>query len=575
MSINHRISLPVMAYCLAACVIVTVVYNVSFRNALSTLRASGQISLVQSQDRLLGQLEAFQELSNFLSRHPDIVYTARENRSAKELSELLLRHALASGAGDIYLLDKEGVVIASSDFEENLSFIGLDFRTRPDVISAKTGRLGVYHGIEQADQTRNFFYTRGVLADNKKPVGFIVVKVDASQLEFNWRIDDKILTFVDEDGVSFLSNRAGLLMRQDKQGASRYPLEFVMRALPFQQNLVGEHVIWRFEPGFGMPREVLTIERDILLINMTARLFLDTSDARNRANLQSALASALLAAFGLCIMFMSQWRRRISMQLRTEEAANALLETRVAKRTEQLEQTQAELIQASKLTALGQMSAGISHELNQPLSTIQNYAENSKKLLDRDRVEEAVENLTRISEQSDRMGRIIQNLRAFARKETEPLEPVDINEVLDVSITMSTQQLVDAGVTLIRTGESSAAVVLAGQVRLQQVVVNLISNAIDALADRPVRRLTVDLHVDRAVRVTVRDTGLGLEDPERVFEPFYTTKDIGASKGLGLGLSISYGIIGSFGGKLRAENATDGGAIFTITLPEYSPEDMT
>jgi two-component system C4-dicarboxylate transport sensor histidine kinase DctB len=572
---KRRLKLPVIAYCAAACALVAVVYSLAFRAGLSALKTSGQISLVQSQDRLLSQLEAFQELSNFLARHPDIVNTARGLIAPQDLNELLLRHALASGAGDVYMLDQTGTVVASSNFEDSASFIGLDFQDRPDVISAKTGRLGVYHGIEPADKTRDFFYTRGVLTDGNQAEAFIVVKVDASLLEFNWRIDDKILTFVDEDGVAFLANRAGLLMRQDVPAPTRYPDEVVKAAHPFSQQSIGEFDIQRFESGLGLPREALIIERDILLINMTARLYLDTTDARNRAKLQAALAAALMAVLGLYIMNVSQHRRRMSDKLRIEEEANADLEARVAKRTQQLERTQADLIQASKLTALGQMSAGISHELAQPLSTIQNYAENSTKLLDRDRTGDAQENLLRISEQATRMGRIIQNLRAFARKETEPLEAVEMNEVLTASIALAQQPMLDAGVTLLRTGDTRPIFVQAGKVRLQQVVVNLLSNAIDAMIGQPTRHITLDLQVDDQVRVTIRDTGPGLADPKRVFEPFYTTKDIGMSKGLGLGLSISYGIVGSFGGTLSATNTQDGGAIFTISLPEYAPGDQT
>ena len=569
---NRRPNLPIVAYCAAACAILIVVYHVAFRDALSALRAAGQVSVVQSHDRLLSQLEAFRELANFLSRHPDIIDAGRGLGVAEQLNELLLRHALASGAGDIYMLDHTGTVIFSSNYEDPTSFIGLDFSDRPDVISAMTGRLGVYHGIEPADQTRDFFYTRGVVAIGKVANAFVVVKVDASSLEFNWRIDDKILAFVDEDGVAFLANRADLLMRGDPEQPNRYPANAVKEGYPHEQHMLGDYLVWRFDAGLGLPREALVIEREVLQLDMTARLFLDTSDARDRAKLQTALAAAMMIIFGLYILFVTQRRRQISEKLRIEEAANANLEERVTRRTQQLERAQSELIHASKLTALGQMSAGISHELNQPLSTIQNYAENSKKLLDRDRADDAKNNLSRISEQATRMGRIIQNLRAFARKENEPLEPVDMAEVIAASIALAQQPLADAGISVERTGDTGPAIVRAGKVRLQQVVVNLLSNAIDALSAQPIRRITVELHANDTVHVIVRDTGPGLSEPERVFEPFYTTKDIGTSKGLGLGLSISYGIIGSFGGSLSAHNSEMGGAVFTITMPKHNPE---
>ena len=116
----------------------------------------------------------------------------------------------------------------------------------------------------------------------------------------------------------------------------------------------------------------------------------------------------------------------------------------------------------------------------------------------------------------------------------------------------------------------------AGQVRLQQVIVNLLSNAMDAMATSPEKQITATLSQRREqVQLVIADTGPGLADIERAFEPFYTTKEIGASKGLGLGLSISYGIIGSFDGLLSVENLDQGGAAFTITLPASTSEEAT
>jgi len=190
------------------------------------------------------------------------------------------------------------------------------------------------------------------------------------------------------------------------------------------------------------------------------------------------------------------------------------------------------------------MSAGISHELNQPLSAIQNYAENTKKLIDRDRGAEARANLSLISEQIQRMGRIIVNLRSFARKETEPLEVVDIGAIIDAAIALSSQRAKSESVTVHTDLPPQTVQVEAGHVRLQQVIVNLLSNAMDAMAEHPQKSIWVELACRAgSAHLVVRDTGPGLAEPSRAFEPFYTTKEIGASKGLGLGLSISYGII--------------------------------
>lgn len=322
-----------------------------------------------------------------------------------------------------------------------------------------------------------------------------------------------------------------------------------------------------------MPSLALVVSQDVPLIEMTARAFMDAQPALGQARLLAALSAAILSLFGLGFAIFVQSRARMSDQLRLEAEANTQLEARVAKRNAQLQKAQDDLIQASKLTALGQMSAGISHELNQPLSAIQNYAANAKKLIERGREPEASENLTLIAEQTQRMGRIIHNLRGFARKETEPLERVNVAEVLTASLGLAAQRAKSEGITL-KVDTASQVWVDAGQVRLQQVIVNLLSNAMDAMTDSKRKEITVSLSQRRdQVQLVIADTGPGLADIERAFEPFYTTKEIGASKGLGLGLSISYGIIGSFGGLLSVENMDNGGAAFTISLPALAMQE--
>jgi two-component system C4-dicarboxylate transport sensor histidine kinase DctB len=555
--------------------LVWAVYSTSLRAILTTLNKTGEVRLAQAEDRLLGQLESFSELANFLSRHPTVRRASLGQVPPIEINELLLRAALTAGAGSVYMLDRFGIVTASSNFEDPLSFIGWDYSKRPDVISASTGRLGVHHGIEPADQTRNFFYTRGVLADGVKPSGYLVVKINAALLEFNWRIDENVVTFIDDDGVSFLANRPGLLLRrEDPETATRYPDAALKQFHKYKSQNVGQFQLWSFEDGLDVPRETLVADRSIPLIDMTARIFLDASLAKKPATLQAALAAAIMAISGLFLLIVSQRRRRMYDRLTLEEAANARLEARVAERTQQLEHAQGELIQASKLTALGQMSAGISHELNQPLATIQNYAENSKKLLARGRTEDTLDNLTCISEQTTRMGRIIKNLHSFARKETEPLEALDIYETLNASIELAENQILEAGVIVKRSGMTTPMVVQAGNVRLQQVIVNILTNAIDAMADQVEKIIQINLlEIEDRAHLIIADNGPGLTNVERVFEPFYTTKDIGASKGLGLGLSISYGIIGSFRGDLKARNRDEGGAEFTVILPLLDPAE--
>jgi two-component system C4-dicarboxylate transport sensor histidine kinase DctB len=219
------------------------------------------------------------------------------------------------------------------------------------------------------------------------------------------------------------------------------------------------------------------------------------------------------------------------------------------------------------LSALGQMSAGISHELNQPLMAIRSFAENAEEFLARGKPEVAAENLSRISELARRMGRIIKNLRAFSRQESESIGDVDLVGVVDVVLELAEARIRDEGVQLDWQRPEAPVIVRGGEVRLQQVVMNLVSNALDAMSDAAQRVLALSIDpAGKIVRLIVRDTGAGIADTGKIFDPFYSTKEVGQSEGMGLGLSISYGIVQSFGGAIQGRNDPQGGAIFAIEL---------
>jgi two-component system C4-dicarboxylate transport sensor histidine kinase DctB len=197
---------------------------------------------------------------------------------------------------------------------------------------------------------------------------------------------------------------------------------------------------------------------------------------------------------------------------------------------------------------------------------IRSFAENAVQFMDRDQPARATDNLTRISDMARRMGRIIQNLRAFARQETGPHERVELGGVLASAIDLTRRHMGEAGVLLDYTAPSDPIWVRGGEVRLGQVFVNLITNAVDAMAGSQQQRLTIAVTHGDTVDVTFQDTGPGIEMPDKVFDPFYTTKTAGETGGMGLGLSISYGIVQSFGGQIKGSNCAQGGAMFSVTL---------
>jgi two-component system C4-dicarboxylate transport sensor histidine kinase DctB len=213
------------------------------------------------------------------------------------------------------------------------------------------------------------------------------------------------------------------------------------------------------------------------------------------------------------------------------------------------------------------MSAGISHELNQPLAASRAYAENALAFLGRGQHERVEGNLTQITALADRMGRIIRHLRTYAREEVLELRPTAVCSAMHEALALLDQRIRSEGVTVFADLPATEMFVMGGDIRLQQVFVNILTNGIDAMEGRTEKALHIGLglHSD-SVRVRIRDTGQGIppESMQRVFDPFFTTKEVG--RGLGLGLSITYGIVKQFGGGIEIANDEQGGAVFLVSL---------
>ncbi|WP_207060801.1 ATP-binding protein [Motiliproteus sp. SC1-56] len=257
------------------------------------------------------------------------------------------------------------------------------------------------------------------------------------------------------------------------------------------------------------------------------------------------------------------------------------LESRVEKRTQDLSHanarlrqeiqehrhTQDELIQTAKLAVLGQLSAGINHELNQPLTAIRAYADNARAFMRLGEMEPVADNLTEISALTERMSKIIASLKVFSRKTSGQVEPVSLQTVRDGALSILYGRLHKEQVAVLWPEKLEDILVMGDMVRLEQVVVNLLANAMQAMEEREPKWIRVDCEEDeREVQLRFHDNGPGIprEQLKKVFEPFYTTKRAG--QGLGLGLSISYRIIESLGGRLQVDNHPEGGAVFTLTL---------
>jgi two-component system, NtrC family, C4-dicarboxylate transport sensor histidine kinase DctB len=582
-SIPKTRALPVLQFLLATLVISAGVWWLSFSAALNQAAENGRADLALASDRLANQLQGVRERAVLLADHPTLLDLVRNPPAlTSEANKLLQEMADKTASKSVFLIDTEGQVLASSlpDLAGDSPGQSLSAKFLAPYRRALGGALGASHFIG-ADGKRIYAFAAPVFAPDGPVIGVVIVGIDILAIEWNWPADPDAVFFSDDAGVIFVSNRSELILTEKSghgSGIGSFP--------PYRSSNFRGNTIWRLDGGRYLPRHALHLTQPMPVVGFTAEILLDLAPARRLAALQAAVAAALALVIGAFALLATQRRRALAERLELEAAANSALEARVQARTRELEdvnrslrheirerqdaeaalkRAQADLVQAGKLSALGQMSAGISHELNQPLMAIRSFAENADLFLERGQPDRAGENLGRISELARRMGRIIKNLRAFARQEHEQIRDVDLVAVVDTALEMAHGKIVAGGVEA-SWARPAPVWVRGGEVRLQQVVMNLISNAVDAMVESETRRLEIVLEPGAPVRLCVRDTGPGIEDSSKIFDPFYSTKEVGASEGMGLGLSISYGLVQSFGGEIRGRNQAQGGAEFTVEL---------
>ena len=326
--------------------------------------------------------------------------------------------------------------------------------------------------------------------------------------------------------------------------------------------------------------QTLTIDHETYLVQTQAMgrfdwqmlLFSDPAQPRRQGILAAEIAALCLALVYLTLALVWQYRRR---QVERQDSQRALaqavseLDARIAARTAELTAANDTAVQTGKLALLGQMAASISHEISQPLAALRTLADNAVAFLARDDAASARDNLRIIGELCTRMGHIVGELKAFARKEPARLQSVSLQQVVAGAL-MLVEPLRHASGTRIATDTLDFRV-WGDPIRLEQVLVNLLRNAMDAMETQPDRLIALRLQATEThVNITVRDYGPGLsvDAQAHLFEPFFTTKPSG--KGLGLGLSLSHAIVHEMGGSIRADNAHPG-ACFTLSLPR-APE---
>lgn len=562
-----------------------------------TRRAEGTLQLASTA--LEGYLDRFERLPPLLAVQPEILALAGapDNPGRVDDANLFLRGVTTLlGASDIYYMDMDGLTRAASNFDTETSFVGGNFAFRPYFTDALASGAGRFYALGTTSLKRGYYYGAPVRLGGET-AGVLVVKVDVDSIEASWGGQDYRVITLDPDGVVFLSSEPAWLFSRTRPltpdgetalAATRRYADETPSAFPLASDETqGRLRLWRVDGARGTD-EYAVVSQPMQGAGWTLSVLQDTAPARRQA--LTVTAGAVLA-FGLIAMALAallQRRARLRDRLVMQAAAQAQLEARVAERTrelaevnralgsevaerrqaeENLRRAQDDLVQAAKLAALGQMSAALGHEVNQPLGALRNYAENAATLLDRGRAPEARAAIDRILSMADRMGAIARRLHTFGRRPGQRLQPVDVFEAVEAAREIAGARLKQTGAALAVDLPEDLPRVTAGPVRMQQVLVNLLTNAADAVAGREDRRIRLSARVEGgSVALVVEDTGHGVapEIAARIFDPFFSTKGVG--NGLGLGLSISYNILKDFGGDLSLVEGGLGGAAFRLDL---------
>ena len=552
---------------------------------LAVAALAGHLSRYEPLPALIADHEIIKEL---LQTPTEPVLRRAANEYLKEINQLL-------ESSDIYVLTPDGNTVAASNYDAPGTFVGQNFHYRPYFKNAITGQRARFYALGTTSLKRGYYFSAPV-EESGKILGVIVFKVDIDFIENSWRGGEYKIFVADPEGIIFMTGSpewlyTGILPldapRLARTQASRRYAEAELRPLPFTEAVYHGQQLMQIAEG-GTRREYLRLSHYMPEADWTVNVLLDTASVRTqvRTTLIAVLLFICLAALAAAVLW--QRRARVVERLRLQEEARNTLEKRVEERTadlarvneqieleiaerrlteQELRKTQADLIQAGKLAGLGQMSAALSHEFNQPLAAAKTYADSAALLIDRGRVPEAQDNVRRISTLIDRMASISRHLRNFARKPNEKLGPVPLPEVIADTMEIVAPRLKAADARLTVDLEDEGLAVQAGPVRLQQVLVNIISNAADAVEGLENREITLSARrVAGRITIEVSDRGPGVPAAiaERIFDPFFTTKGVG--RGLGLGLSISYNIIKDFGGSLSVSDRPGGGAVFRIAL---------
>jgi two-component system, NtrC family, C4-dicarboxylate transport sensor histidine kinase DctB len=571
-------------------------------NGLKSLQAANEPRLQLIAKGIYAEINRQDHLPVVLSLDADVRQALASADGPERMALLdrldrkLTRLSAEADTRAMFVINPQGKVVASDDWEAPDTLVGRDLADRPYFAQALATGESTYLGVEPSTNRVRYYLARAIRENAL--LGVAVVRIEFDTLESDWEMAGEHVLVTDSDGVVFLSSDPSYRYR----GFGRFesPMQLVRpptdRYLGAPVDDIDGQILER--RGSDQIIRITSPEAGTFLSQATAlpeygwtihRLTELTSvdeDQRDGGIIGGSL-SALIIILALYVVqrqqaYLAAKRSGAELQRQVAERTHELSDTNASLQTEieerrrteaRLRATQNELVQAGKLAALGQMSAAIAHEINQPLAAIRTFMASTKIFAQRGDVRQVARNLDLITDLAERMASITGHLKTFARK-SEPghPEPVAVERAIERTLILLTSQIRTAGVRL-EQDIAPDLQVTGHAVQLEQVILNLVGNALDAVADadEPWIRIRARASGDM-VAISVADNGHGIapDDIDRIFDPFFTTKPLG--KGLGLGLSISYGIVQDFGGQIHAANRPEGGAELTVELPRHRDE---
>lgn len=535
-----------------------------------TTRNRAELRLALYSGNLLSELRQNAIVPQLLARDPALI-SALDSGDFAQSSQRLITFNEEIGAASLTMLDKDGRVVAATD----RALISENKRTESYFVKTLRSPDNIFTIAQDEAGGFRFLYSRRI-SSNQSLAGMIVVEVDLHKFESAWAgISDAILV-TDSSGRIILATEPRWRGLTEENALAQQPANSaILRALQATAD-------WSALPpdAYLEGEAVMRVQGRVAFRGWRITSFTTFTSIRDQVNGVLALEIMVFAILLALAFYFLNRKTAARMTLFQQESAelralNARLQREIAERQrvqENLAVAEQTLQQSSKLAVLGEMSAAVSHELNQPLAAMKTYLAGARLLLNRNRSDEALSSFQRIDDLIDRMGVITKQLKSYARQDGEDIQPVNMGDAVHASLALMEPQLRQGRVVITRTLPSEPIWVLGNRVRIEQVIINLLRNALDATQSESSPQVEILLAAGETAVLTVRDNGTGIVDIENLFEPFYTTKQPG--DGVGLGLAISSGIVNELGGRLTARNAETGGAVFEMQLPIMADESQ-